>query len=322
METEQAHSSRIYPLGRDAALRRPRTADNDVALRHSRTAQRAVPTSERTPVIWLNLVCLDAPLVSVAWLWLFAQTFHRSVDPSNCAALFLTAWSIYLADRLADSQSLPANGPRSLRHEFCLRYRRVWIGGLMVIVATDAVIIWRNIGMETLIPGAIIGTLVLVHLVLNYSLGGAWPPLPLKEFTTGFLFAAGTLVALFPVFRPITDPMVFTMLAFACLCTLNCLSIAHWERELDEAQGKVSFATRFPGPTHHLGKLSLALALGCGVMTIICREAAPIFECVGVSSFFLALLDSFRGRIARDQRTALADLVLLTPLLALFVMNA
>ena len=239
-----------------------------------------------------------------------------------CVALFLTAWSIYLADRLADSQSLPANGPQSLRHEFCLRYRRVWLSGLTVIVATDAVIIWRNIGRETFVAGVIIGTLALVHLVFNYWLGGAWPPLPLKEFTTGFLFAAGALVALFPNLRPITDPMVFAMLAFALLCSLNCISIAYWERELDETQGKVSFATRFPGLDRQLGKLSLALALASGLMAIIWREAAPIFECVGASSFLLVLLDSSRGRIGRDQRTALADLVLLTPLLALFVMNA
>ena len=98
----------------------------------SRTAQRAVPT------VWLNLVCLDAPLVSVAWLWLFARTFHASVDPVNCAALFLTAWLIYLADRLADSYSLQDGGPRSLRHEFCLNHRQIWIGALAVIAATDA----------------------------------------------------------------------------------------------------------------------------------------------------------------------------------------
>jgi hypothetical protein len=62
--------------------------------------------------------------------------------------------------------------------------------------------------------------------------------------------------------------------------------------------------------------------LGSGVAAIIYREAAPILGCVSVSSLLLALLDSFRGNIGRDQRTALADLVLLTPLLAMFVVNA
>jgi hypothetical protein len=257
----------------------------------------------------------------VAWLWLFARIFHISVDPVNCAALFLTAWLIYLADRLADSYSLPYGGPRSLRHEFCLNHRQVWIGALVVVALVDAYLIWRNLHTETFLAGAVIGTLALIYLMLNHSLGGAWRPLPLKELAIGFLFAAGTLVALFPV-RPITGSLVISGIAFAWLCTLNCISIAFWERELDEKQRKVSFATRYPDLHQHLGKLAIACALGSGFATIIWREVAPILGCVGVSALLLALLDSLPGRIGRDQRVALADLVLLTPSLALLVMNA
>jgi len=316
LETEQAHSGRIYS-GRDAALRRPRAADSyDAAQRPSRTAQRAVPT------VWLNLICLDAPLVSVAWLWLFAKTFHATVQPVNCAALFLTAWLIYLADRLADSCSLPTEGPRSLRHEFCLRHRPIWIAALIVIAVSDAVLVWNRLGPATFLAGGLVGTLALIHLVLNYSLGGAWPPLPLKEAAVGSLFAAGTLVALFPLRSPVTGSLVFSVITFGLVCTLNCISIASWERELDETQQKVSFATRFPGSGRHLWKFSIALAVGSGVAAIVRREAAPILGCVGVSAFLLALLDFLRGRIDRDQRVALADLVLLTPLLVLLFMSS
>lgn len=281
-----------------------------------------VAVARIAPSTWLNLVCLDAPLVSVAWFWLFARTFYATTDPVNCAALFLTAWLIYLADRLADSYSLQDGGPRSLRHEFCLNHRQIWIGVLAVIAATDAYLIWRSLGAETFVAGAVIGTLALIYLVLNHSLGGAWRLLPLKETAIGFLFAAGTLVALFPPFPSITGPLVFSGIAFAWLCTLNCACIAFWEKGLDEAQGKVSIATRYPSLDRHLGKLLIALTLGSGLAAIIQREAAPIFGCVSVSSLLLALLDFFRGKIGRDQRTALADLVLLTPLLALFFMNA
>jgi hypothetical protein len=245
-----------------------------------------------------------------------------TVDPVNCAALFLTAWVIYLADRLADSYSLEQGGPRSLRHEFCLHHRQIWIGTLAVIAATDAYLIWRSIAAESFLAGAVIGTLALIYLVLNHSLGGAWPHLACKEIAIGFLFAAGTLVALFPVFPPIDGSLVLSGIAFASLGTVNCTSIAYWERELDTAQRKVSFATRYPSLDGYLGIVSIALALGSGVTAMIYREAAPIFACVSVSSFLLASLDSFREKIGRDQRTALADLVLLTPLLALLVMNA
>jgi hypothetical protein len=272
-------------------------------------------------LVWLNLVCLDAPLVSVAWLWLFARTFHASVAPAASAALFLTAWLIYLADRLADSRSLPDDAPRSLRHEFCQKHQQSWLGALAVIAVVDAVIVWRGIGAGIAVAGGVVGALALIHLLLNHSLGGAWPPLPLKELAVGSLFASGTLVVLFPVLRPVTAVLAVSAVAFAALCTLNCITIAYWEGELDETQRKVSFATRFPGLGRHLEKLSVVLAVGSVIAVIIYREAAPIFGCVILSALLLALLDFSREGIARDQRTALADLVLLTPLLALLIMK-
>jgi len=118
-----------------------------------------------------------------------------------------------------------------------------------------------------------------------------------------------------------TVSLVFSGIAFAGLCTFNCISIAFWERELDERQRKASFATRYPDLDRYLGKLLIAFTLSSGVMAIVYREGAPIFGCVSVSVLLLALLDSFRDRISRDQRTALADIALLTPLLALFVIS-
>jgi hypothetical protein len=273
-------------------------------------------------VVWLNLVCLDAPLVSVTWLWLFARTFHAVVDPAGYAALFLTAWLIYLGDRLADTYSLRDGEPRSLRHEFCRTHRHLWIGALVLIAATDAYLVWRSIAGETLLAGTVIGTIALIYLVLNHSLGGAWRHVSLKEVAIGFLFAAGTLVLLFPASPAMTGSLLLSGIAFAWLGTFNCISIAYWEKVLDQAQRKVSFATRYPGLDWHLGKFLSALALGAGGAALVYREAAPIFACVSASALLLALLDSNRGRIGRDQRTALADLVLLTPLFALLVMHA
>jgi hypothetical protein len=284
--------------------------------------QRTVSATSQTPVVWLNLACLDAPLVSVTWLWLFAKTFHATVAPAGYAALFLTAWLIYLGDRLADTYSLQPGEPCSLRQAFCRNHRRLWVGALAGIAGTDAYLVWRGIAGETLLAGTVIGALALLYLILNHSLGEAWRHVPLKESAIGFLFAAGTLVLLFPTSPANAGPLVWSAIAFALLGTFNCISIAYWERELDNAQRKVSFATRYPNLDRHLGKLLSALALSAGATAVVYRDAAPIFACVSVSSLLLAWLNSNRGRIGRDQRTALADLVLLTPLFALLVMHA
>src|SRR3954466_12383349 len=71
----------------------------------------------RNPFVWLNLVCLDAPLVTISWQWIFGNTLHLVVPLGHRLALFFTAWLIYLADRFGDSMSLRSSQPKSLRQQ-------------------------------------------------------------------------------------------------------------------------------------------------------------------------------------------------------------
>lgn len=301
METEQAHS---LLSGREAALRRPRTA---FRLRSG-------------PVVWLNLVCLDAPIVAVVWLWLFARTFQVPVQLGNAVALFLTAWLIYLADRLADASSLQPGSPRSLRQEFCLRHREIWISALLLVGGFDLYVIWRSIAAGTFFAGSVVGILALIYLAMNHPRGLVWRSLPAKEVAIGLLFTAGTLVALLPGLSAVTISFAAAGLAFACICSFNCIGIACWERELDQAQGKVSFATCHPGVDRQVRTICAGLALASLAGAIIDRPVAPIFGCVGASALLLVVLDLLPSTVGEDQRTALADLVLLTPIIPLIVM--
>jgi hypothetical protein len=265
----------------------------------------------------VNLVCLDAPLVAVVWLWLFARTFQIPLQIGNCVALFLTAWLIYLGDRLADSASLNIGNLQSLRQQFCGRHRELWITVLALVAGFDAYVIYRTTALQTLVIGAVVGGLALVYLVLNHPLGRVWHSLPAKELMIGILFAAGTLVALLP--PPPTVPIGFVVAAvfFAGLCALNCISIAGWESDLDRAQGKVSIATRHPRIARHAGRIALVLGSIAFAMATIFRFAAPLLVCIGASAMLLAWLNA--RPIDVDRRTALADLALLTPLVPLIV---
>src|ERR1043166_1371711 len=292
MKTEQAVSR-----GRDTAPLSPRTAPRPV------------------PIVWLNLVCLDAPLVAVAWLWLFARTFRVPLQIGNAVALFLTPWLVYLSDRFADSSSLKSNVPRSLRQGFCLRHHAIWIASVTLIAGFDSYVIWRTTAIQTFLVGAVVGILALIYLVVNHPLGLIWRSLPAKELAIGVLFAAGTIVALLPGI-PLTAEFALAAILFAALCSLNCASIASWERELDRAQRKVSIATRHPRAVQYVSRTCVVLSFAAFVLAIIFPPAKPIFACIGVSALLLAWLNAsqFWGT---DQRTALADLVLLTPVVAL-----
>ena len=69
---------------------------------------RVVPAEHRKP-LWLypNLLSLDAPLVAVAWLHVFARTWRLDYHPWEAyVTLGLAVWVIYVADRLLDVSML------------------------------------------------------------------------------------------------------------------------------------------------------------------------------------------------------------------------
>ncbi|MGH8095007.1 MAG: hypothetical protein ACREIF_16300 [Chthoniobacterales bacterium] len=269
------------------------------------------------PVLWLNLVCLDAPIVAVAWQWLFARTFGAHLDFALRALLFLTAWLIYLGDRFADTIQLPPTVPISRRHRFCREHMIGWWVAIVIIFFLDASVALRSLDLQMLLLGGTLAALCALYLFINHSLGGKWRPLPMKEKAIGTLFAAGTTLGVVGQLPGLTASFAVAVLLFAILCTFNCLSIAAWERELDAAQGKSTFMTGWPMAARALKTIGYGLAfvaLGFGVFW---RFTFPLWLCLAGSAFLLVRLN-LSGHLPRDNRTALADLVLLTPLVVLF----
>lgn len=263
------------------------------------------------PLTWLNLVCLDAPLVAVSWQWLFAESFGIPTQPSATCALFLTAWLIYLADRFGDSRSLNPAAATSLRQRFCSRHRATWLTGMSVVAIVDAIVIGTQLEAHQLRWGAVLGICAVAYLLANRRSPRLWEILPLKEVTIGVLFAAGTLV---PLASGVSTTALPAWLLFACLCALNCVSIAAWERFLDVAQQRISVATAFPRIGSYL-PIALPLLSGLAVTTALSKEQpVEVYFCIASSAFLLTLVHACRSRIPQDARTALADLVLLTPL--------
>ncbi len=273
-----------------------------------RTTQGETPS----PLVWLNLVCLDAPLVAVTWQAIFARALSVKITVSMRAALFFTAWAIYLLDRVGDSFNGRDGAPLSLRQRFARDHRAWFVVAVVVAAIADAVAV-PQLDRETLIGGAALGAASAIYLAVNHFFSRFWRTMPVKEIAIGLLFAAGVRASFGEAGVPRFGPAA---VIFAALCALNCISIAYWERDLDVAQGRSSIATAAPG----FWPLPL---IGCAVLTavaFICMAVLPLrapLICVAVSSALLALLNIRHFRVQPDARTALADLVLLTPLCAL-----
>ena len=267
-------------------------------------------------VVWLSLFCLDAPLVAVIWQWLFAVSFGATIHFPLRVLLFFTAWLIYLADRFADTIALPPERPISLRHQFCREHMTgCWVA-IVIIFVLDVSIALASLDLQMLLLGATLAGLCLLYLFLNHLFRGKWRPLPVKEKAIGVLFAAGTVLGVIAELPGLTISFGIALLLFAILCTYNCLSIAAWERDLDVAQGKATFMTGWPAAAGALNAIGLGLALTALGLGIVWRFAWPLWLCLAASSLLLVRLN-VAEHLPRDERTALADLVLLTPLAAL-----
>lgn len=270
----------------------------------------------RSPLLWLNLVCLDAPLVAICWQWIFAHSFPLSVPFGHRAALFLTASLIYLADRFGDSVSLVAGQPKSVRQQFCLRHKSIWLLSIICVAVLDLVVVLRAVNYETAVLGAVLGAFTIAYVAINHARSEIWETIPLKEFIIGSLFAAGTLVGVTSHLFAERSTMIFAAILFASLCSLNCVSIAIWERDLNRIQGKHSIATRWTRTNSLPPMLLFLLLAGSVVLALFDPGAWPVVLCFGASSLLLGALRFVQ--VSRDERIALADVVLLTPL-ALFV---
>lgn len=246
---------------------------------------------------------------------MFARTFAVAIPSAEREGLFLTAWLIYLIDRLADSISLSTGVAKSARQEFCARHKRLWVALIAIVFLFDVEIVFWRIEHPTLVLGIVLGAIAAGYLAINFAFSKLWQAIPVKELIVGFLFAGGTLLPLASHFAQAGSTMTFAALLFAFLCALNCVAIAVWERDLDQAQQKHSIATRWPSVNTWARLLPLLLTFVCALLALIDPIARSLALCLGFAFIFLFALHL--RPIRRDERTALADLVLLTPLVFL-----
>jgi hypothetical protein len=245
---------------------------------------------------WLlpNLFALDAPIVAVVWQRFLASRLGVTVPLAATIALAATVWCIYLTDRLLDAKrgQLEAD-----RHRIAAHWPRAF-AGMAVLAGCFA------LGSATQLPsgysqhGLVIGLGVSAYLIFVHGVACGFQSLPgAKELLVAVGFAAGVAIPLSTADQPLWNwlPVV---VAFGCLCWLNCRCIDRWESLRFEASRRLWLDGLVSG---------LVLAACWGL---------PVSLSVAVASAMLGLVlvqltCPKHLRIAR----VLADVVLLTPLL-------
>jgi len=275
-----------------------------------------------------NLLSLDAPLVAVAWLWMFRRFYHvRYQDPSVYWLLFGAVWAIYVFDRLGDVRRNPSL--QRGRHHFHWRWRYVFLPLALLVALAIPVgalfglpvsMFWHGpLSLPETASGWIYalmahGPLVLMFTVLFFLVsriaGESLEGQICKNAVAAFTFSLGTAMGAhyYTYESPIGMVVSFEALGFAFLCFMNLNAIEFWERE-EQQQGDIprrEFMVSIP--LLAMGFISLLAA------TFGHEYHKPFHYSLLLASAGLIMLDHFRTRLSATLMRVLADVVLILPL--------
>jgi hypothetical protein len=276
-----------------------------------------VPSDSRKP-FWLypNLLSLDAPLVAVAWLYMFAKTWRVDYHPWEAyVSLGLAVWVIYVADRLLDAAIHGDSGSKlEPRHAFHLKYRKYFIAGISVASMVTLYLVVRymqySIYHYLMIGSVLVAGFFGLSLLSSQEADGVPHS---KNILAGTTFAFGTAMMAhhylpaFGIYQMLTSR---EFICFAVLCVLNISAIDLWEHanRSPDIEEKASDELALTLPLLILGAASLFFALSDSSMT-----ARPFFYATLTGAALLQILNRSRSRFSMDALRVLADVAVFLP---------
>ena len=278
-----------------------------------------MPAVQRKPLrLYPNLLSLDAPLVAVAWLYVFAKTWRVDYHPWEAyVSLPLVVWVIYVADRLLDASMAGSNGGKlEARHEFHRRHRKFFSIGA-VLAGLTALILVVSYMSYAIYHYVLIGGVVVAGFfglsMLSVQEGNEIPHV--KNILAGAGFAFGTAMMAhvylpgLGIYEMLRSP---EFISFGVLCILNISAIDLWEHANRSAdiEIKASDELALTLPLTLLGAASLVFALTDHEMA-----TRPFFYAILTGAALLQVLNRTRTRFSMDALRVLADVALLLPFL-------
>jgi hypothetical protein len=230
----------------------------------------------------------------------------------------LTAWSVYIADRLLDARAgLRSAQIHSLRrrHLFHWRHRHIFVPLALAAACAAAAIVAFFMPPAALARNTVLGACALAYFSRVHVTAGSqsspaaaytarvFARINSKELLVGLIFTATcVLPALSRISNP--RPLLLPAVLFALLAWLNCHAIESWE-------SRTGRRNIFPLAT----ALSLTGLLCVAFLAAGQPRPAALLAMATASAMLLALLDRVRPRLNSLALRAAADLALLTPVL-------
>lgn len=256
-----------------------------------------------------NLLGLDAPIIAVMWLFLFARTWRIIYHPWEAyLALALMAWTIRIAGLLVESAMKEGGGRFSVSQGVWLKRLAILSG----VVSMGLTVRYFPLSVyQFLLVG---GLLVLGYFAVSlFSEREDGEPAYSKHVLGGMGFAFGVALTA-QVYLPNTGvkELFFSreFICFAVLCVLASSAAEMWGRagssgdQEMNAMDEISLSL----PLTLLGAASLVFAVQDEAML-----ARPFYYAVLTGAALLQVLNRARGRFSITTLKALVGVSLLIP---------
>lgn len=260
--------------------------------------------------LWPNLLSLDAPVVALAWYWMFSKAWALVNLPGSLAVtLALSVWAIYALDRIIDSRKSSPRAALERRHHFHRKYR--WFFLLAVIIAIFW-LVWAllfYLSQKVLLYGIFVFFLVICYFVVTLFQKGNHHTGLLKNTIAGMTFTYGVAAgvhAYSPIYSFLEWVFSLEVLLFGGLCVINMTAIDFWElngEDGDDAMALIGTATLLLG----------GIAMYCSRNGDSFNK--PFYYAIMIGAAGMYLLNKFRDHFDQDARRLWVDLALLFPVL-------
>ncbi len=306
----------------------------------------------KRPPAWLlpNLLSLDAPIVALVWMWMFAEALRvQYVELSSYLILAAAVWCIYVVDRIRDvSRGVhPIEGEMPWRHRFHWKSRWVLILLVVGIVGYSSYFALFHMSRVLLTVGVVGAVLVacywLVSLFdkadvaygknmvagLTFAYGVAAPiviaseplPLVLSDVFQPFQGAEGFQLvgAFFSSLAQFVGMVLLTLnmvllsvhvLLFGLLCVMNINAIDLWERSRRSSDPEVKQESEV---ALSMGLFMLVAGAVCAVAFVVDDYRAPLCYAIMASAGLLHVINRSRAHFSIAALRVLADLALVIP---------
>lgn len=266
--------------------------------------------------IWLypSLLSLEAPLVALAWLHVFAKVWRVDYLPWTAyAVLAMMVWVIQVIERLNDATQREAAGAAMAeRHVFHRKYRRGFLVGVALALAGILALVVVSLPVSIFNYLTLGGVVVVGFFVLSRLGNRQTQEIEyLKNILAGMAFAYGTtLVA--HVFLPAIGIQELIrsreFLTFMVLCIVHLCAIDFWEKnprdpDAEDSEGGELLITL---PVFVLATAALGFAIASHQQSV-----RPFYYAILTGAALIHVINRNRRKFNGGQLRALADLAML-----------